>query len=292
MVKRIIGLVQMRMSSDPALNVRKAIRMVETLAARGAQVVCLPELFRSRYFPQTEQKSNFRLAESVPGPTTDVFCAVARRSGVVIVLPLFERASARHYHNAAVVVDADGSLAGVYRKMHVPNEPRYRERFYFAPGDLGFGVHQTRYGRIGVLICWDQWFPEAARLSALGGAQILFYPTAIGSGPSESKREVEGDRASWELIQRSHAVANGIYVAAVNRVGREGKIWFWGNSFVCGPGGEILTHPAGRKEEILLAPCDLSKIGERRRHWPFFRDRRVDAYRPILSRFLKGDAPR
>ena len=289
-MKIALGLIQMDAGTDPDKNLGKTIERIETAAKRGARVVCLQELFRSRYFPQSEDSRNFKLAESVPGPSTDALGAVARRKRIVIIASLFEKRSAGIYHNTAVVIDADGSIAGIYRKMHVPDDPLYYEKFYFAPGDLGFPSFQTRYAKVGVLVCWDQWFPEAARLTSLSGAQILFYPTAIGWIPKEPRTVAQKQRQAWELIQRAHAVANGVYVAVVNRVGREGKLRFWGNSFVAGPFGEIIARAGARREEILIARCDLGKIDETRQNWPFLRDRRIDAYGSIAARFLDAEA--
>lgn len=279
-----LGLVQMSCGDDPAANLAKASERIDAAAKKGAQIVCLQELFRSRYFCQSEDQRNFKLAESIPGPSSDALANLARRLGVVIVASLFERRSAGIYHNTAVVIDADGSLAGKYRKMHIPDDPLYYEKFYFTPGDLGFPSFQTRFAKVGVLVCWDQWFPEGARLAALSGAEILFYPTAIGWIPKEPRAVALNQRQAWELIQRSHAVANGVFVAAVNRAGREGKIKFWGHSFVAGPFGEIIASAAGERDEIVLANCDLSKIEETRQSWPFLRDRRVDAYGLLQAR--------
>jgi N-carbamoylputrescine amidase len=277
----------MSAGDDLPANLDKAVERVATAAKKGAQIVCLQELFRSRYFCQSENHKNFDLAESIPGPTTDALSALASEQEIVIVASVFERRSAGVYHNTAVVIDADGSIAGIYRKMHIPDDPLYYEKFYFTPGDLGFPSFETRYAKVGALVCWDQWFPEGARLAALSGAQILFYPTAIGWIPNEPRAVAQQQRAAWELIQRSHAVANGVYVASVNRVGREGRIKFWGHSFVAGPFGEIVAHAGGEREEILLAKCDLGKIEETRQSWPFLRDRRIDAYAPLLSRMLE-----
>lgn len=279
-----VGLIQMSTTTDPSANLSKAVERAEAAAKKGAQIVCLQELFRSRYFCQSEDQRNFKLAEAIPGPTTDVLGAVAREKEIVIVASLFERRSAGIYHNTAVIIDADGAIAGTYRKMHIPDDPLYYEKFYFTPGDLGFPSFQTRYAKIAALVCWDQWFPEGARSAALAGAQILFYPTAIGWIPNEPRAVAQTQRNAWELIQRSHAVANGVFVASVNRVGREGKIKFWGHSFVAGPFGEIVAHANGEREEILLAECDLGKIEETRQSWPFLRDRRIDAYGSLLSR--------
>jgi len=280
-----IGLVQMSCGATPTENLAIAMARIEAAAKKGAKIVCLQELFRTRYFCQSEDQRNFKLAETIPGPSTDALCAVARQRKVVIVASLFEKRIAGIYHNTAVVIDADGSIAGKYRKMHIPDDPFYYEKFYFTPGDLGFPSFQTRYAKIAVLICWDQWFPEGARAAALSGAQILFYPTAIGWIPSEPRAVARNQRNAWELIQRSHAVANGVYVASVNRVGREGKVNFWGSSFVAGPLGEVIAH-GGEREEVLIAVCDLGKIEETRQSWPFLRDRRIDAYGSLLTRSL------
>ena len=281
-----VGLVQMSAGADIGANLAKASARVEAAAQKGAQIVCLQELFRSKYFCQSEDHRNFRLSETIPGPTTDALSEVAQRNGVVVVASLFEKRTAGIYHNTAVVIDADGSIAGKYRKMHIPDDPLYYEKFYFTPGDLGFPSFQTRYAKISALVCWDQWFPEGARSAALSGAQILFYPTAIGWIPHEPPAVAQNQRSGWELIQRSHALANGVYVAAVNRVGREGKIKFWGRSFVAGPFGEIVAQAGGEREELLIAQCDLGKIDETRQAWPFLRDRRIDAYESLLSRAI------
>lgn len=282
-----LGLIQMSAGDNPAANLEKALERIASAAKKGAQIVCLQELFRSRYFCQTENHANFKLAESIPGPTTEALGALASEHTIVIVASIFERRAAGIYHNTAVVIDADGAIAGIYRKMHIPDDPLYYEKFYFTPGDLGFPSYQTRYAKVGALVCWDQWFPEGARLAALGGAEILVYPTAIGWIPNEPRAVAQQQRAAWELIQRSHAVANGVYVAAVNRVGREGKIKFWGNSFVAGPLGEIVAQAGGEREEVVLARCDLGKIEETRQSWPFLRDRRIDAYASLTSRTLE-----
>jgi N-carbamoylputrescine amidase len=282
-----LGLIQMSAGDNPAANLEKAFERIASAAKKGAQIVCLQELFRSRYFCQTENHANFKLAESIPGPTTEALGALASEHAIVIVASIFERRAAGIYHNTAVVIDADGAIAGIYRKMHIPDDPLYYEKFYFTPGDLGFPSYQTRYAKVGALVCWDQWFPEGARLAALGGAEILVYPTAIGWIPNEPRAVAQQQRAAWELIQRSHAVANGVYVAAVNRVGREGKIKFWGNSFVAGPLGEIVAQAGSEREEVVLARCDLGKIEETRQSWPFLRDRRIDAYASLTSRTLE-----
>ena len=284
-----LGLIQMSAGDNPAANLRKAVERVGAAAKQGAQVICLQELFRSRYFCQSENHKNFRLAESIPGPTTDALSALAAEREIVVVASVFERRSAGLYHNTAVVIDADGAIAGKYRKMHIPDDPLYYEKFYFTPGDLGFPSFQTRYAKVGALVCWDQWFPEGARLAALSGAQILFYPTAIGWIPNEPRAVAQRQRAAWEMIQRAHAIANGVYVAAVNRVGREGRIKFWGHSFVAGPLGEILAQAGGEREQVLLARCDLGKIEETRQSWPFLRDRRIDAYEALSARAVEDN---
>jgi len=281
-----VALVQMSCAANPGANLAKAVQRIEAAAKKGAKIVCLQELFRSRYFCQSEDHRNFNLAEAIPGPSTDALGELARRKKIVIVASLFERRAAGIYHNTAVVLDVDGSIAGLYRKMHIPDDPLYYEKFYFTPGDLGFPSFQTRYAKIAVLVCWDQWFPEAARAASLAGAQILFYPTAIGWIPNEPRKAAQHQRHAWELIQRSHAIANGVFVAAANRVGSEGKIRFWGGSFVAGPLGEVVAHAGDKREEILLANCDLKKIDETRQSWPFLRDRRIDAYGALLTRSL------
>jgi N-carbamoylputrescine amidase len=284
-----LGLVQSRCGLDPNENLQQAIVRVREAKAKGAQIVCLPELFRSQYFCQTEDHRHFELAEPVPGPGTEALASVAAELGVVIIASLFERRAEGLYHNTAAVIDADGGYLGKYRKMHIPDDPQYYEKFYFTPGDLGFRAWDTRFGRIGVLVCWDQWYPEAARLTALSGAQILFYPTAIGWLPAEKAEHGAQQQAAWETIQRSHAIANGVYVCAVNRVGHEGDpaggLEFWGGSFVTDPGGRVLAK-ASQDEEVLIATCDLSKVDASRTHWPFLRDRRIDAYQDLTKRYL------
>ena len=282
-----LGLIQMSAGESPEANLAAVLPRIRAAARKGAQIICLQELFRSRYFCQIEDQRNFKLAETIPGPSTEALEKVARETKTVIVASLFEKRSAGIYHNTAVIIDADGSIAGKYRKMHIPDDPLYYEKFYFTPGDLGFPSFQTRYAKLGVLVCWDQWFPEAARLMALGGAQILFYPTAIGWIPKEPRAVAQTQRSAWEVIQRSHAVANGVYVAAVNRVGREGKLRFWGHSFVAGPFGEIIARAGGERDEIIIAKCDLNRIEETRQSWPFLRDRRIDAYGSLQSRFIE-----
>jgi N-carbamoylputrescine amidase len=286
-----IAAVQMRCTSDAGNNLAAAQKFIRKAARSGARVVCLPELFRSLYFCQTEDHSNFELAEAVPGPTTEALANLARELGIVIVGSVFERRAAGVYHNTAVVLDADGSLAGKYRKMHIPDDPLYHEKFYFAPGDLGFQAIETKCGRVGTLVCWDQWYPEAARLTALQGAVVLVYPTAIGWHPREKKKWGASQLSAWQTMQRSHAIANGVYVAAVNRVGHEGLkkggIEFWGSSFICDPYGRVLAEARKDPEEVIIAECDPSVIETARQHWPFFRDRRIDAYTPILERTLE-----
>jgi N-carbamoylputrescine amidase len=285
-----IGLIQMLCTSDPVANMAIAMDRVRDAAAQGAQIICLPELFKTLYFCQSEDHANFSLAEKVPGPTTERLGALARELEVVLIAPLFERRAPGVYHNTAAVIDADGTYLGKYRKMHIPDDPLFYEKFYFAPGDLGFQAWDTRYGRIGVLICWDQWYPEAARLTALHGARILFYPTAIGWHPSEKAKLGESQHNSWETIQRGHAIANGVYVAAVNRIGHEGEapegIEFWGASFACDPSGTVLVKGSYDKEETLVMSCDLKSVDTMRTHWPFLRDRRLDAYGDITRRYL------
>ena len=284
-----LGLVQSRTGDDPEANLRTAMDGVREAAGRGAQIVCLQELFRSKYFCQTEDHKFFDLAEPVPGPSTERLGALAAELGVVLVASLFEKRAEGLYHNTAAIIDADGSYLGKYRKMHIPDDPQYYEKFYFTPGDLGFRSWDTRYARIGVLVCWDQWYPEAARLTAMSGAQILFYPTAIGWLPPEKAEHGAQQQSAWETIQRSHAIANGVYVCAVNRVGHEGPadggIEFWGGSFVSDPGGRILVK-GGTGPEVLTAECDLGKVDVSRTHWPFLRDRRIDAYGDLTRRYL------
>ena len=285
-----VGLVQMSCAVDPNENLEKAVWRTREAAAQGAQIVCLQELFRSQYFCREENAELFALAEPVPGPTTETLGRIARELGVVVIASLFERRAAGLYHNTAAVIGSDGEIAGLYRKMHIPDDPLYFEKFYFTPGDLGFVNFDTRFARVGVLVCWDQWYPEAARLSSIQGAQILFYPTAIGWHPAEKEQYGAAQVDAWRTIQRSHAIANGIYVAAVNRVGHEGPagggLEFWGSSFVADPFGGIIAEASSNKEEILIAECDPHRIEEVRRNWPFLRDRRVDAYAPILKRWL------
>jgi N-carbamoylputrescine amidase len=290
--QRRLGLVQLRMTPDAADNLARAIGGVERVAAAGAQLICLPELFRTPYFCQIEDARNFDLAESVPGPTTAALAEVARRLGVVLIAPVFERRAPGVYHNSAAVLDADGALLGLYRKLHIPDDPGYYEKFYFAPGDLGVPVFATRFGKIAVLICWDQWFPEAARLAALRGAEIIFYPTAIGWHPREKTGNGVAQRAAWQTVQRGHAIANGVYVAALNRTGCEPDpaggegLEFWGSSFVCDPQGVVLAEAGADEEKILLAGVSTAHLETVRRNWPFLRDRRTDAYAGLDQRWL------
>lgn len=286
-----LGLLQHACVAQPEPNLTKTLQLAEQAARQGAQIICTQELFRSQYFCQSEDHEQFKLAEPIPGPTTEKFQKLAKKFGVVVVASLFEKRASGLYHNTAVIIDADGSMLGMYRKMHIPDDPLYYEKFYFTPGDLGFRVWETRFGRIGVLICWDQWYPEGARLTAMKGAEILFYPTAIGWHPKEKAEYGTNQHGAWEVIQRSHAVANGCYVAAVNRIGLETPIGgdgieFWGQSFVAGTSGQILAKATADREQVLVVPVDLSKVDVTRTHWPFLRDRRVDAYGDITRRFI------
>ncbi|HUJ08968.1 MAG TPA: carbon-nitrogen hydrolase [Verrucomicrobiae bacterium] len=281
-----VGLVQMRCTARPMENMREGLALVESAANRGAQIVCLPELFRSLYFCQTEDHRQFALAEPIPGPTTKALSNLARKRRITIIGSIFEKRSAGVYHNTAVIIDAWGKILGKYRKMHIPDDPLYYEKFYFTPGDLGFQSFTTKPASIGALVCWDQWYPEAARLTALKGAQIIFYPTAIGWHASEKRRFGQAQYDAWMTIQRAHAIANGVFVAVPNRVGVEGTVQFWGGSFVCDPFGQIVIQAGHDKEEVVLARCDLRKIERTRQHWPFLRDRRVDAYQGITNRLL------
>jgi N-carbamoylputrescine amidase len=280
-----VGLVQLTAEDTPAANVRKTLPRIEEAAAKGAKIIGLQEMFTTKYFCVTQDPKNFDLAEPIEtGPSVTELAKAAKRLGVVIVAPLFEARGSEVYHNTAAVIDADGTVLGKYRKMHIPQDPGFEEKFYFTPGDLGFRTWKTAHGDIGVLICWDQWYPEAARLTALGGAQILFYPTAIGWLPEEKAALGHAQHNAWETVQRGHGVANGCYVAATNRVGTEGRTQFWGQSFVSDPYGEIVARASIEKEEVLLADCDLVKQREFRRIWPFFRDRRIDAYGDLTRR--------
>ncbi|MEI7775262.1 MAG: carbon-nitrogen hydrolase [Verrucomicrobiota bacterium] len=288
-----VGLIQMHCGADVQANLSKAIERTRQAASQGAQIICLQELFSSVYFCQVEDHKYFSLAEEIPGPSTQLFANLAKELGVVIIASLFERRAAGLYHNTAVILDADGTYMGKYRKMHIPDDPLFYEKFYFTPGDLGFRAWDTRFGRIGVCICWDQWYPEAARLTALHGAQILFYPTAIGWHPSEKQQYGVRQHSAWETVQRGHAIANGCYVVAPNRVGHEAPdggdgIEFWGQSFVADPSGQILHRGSVDQEEIIVAEVDLDSVDTQRTHWPFLRDRRIDAYQGIEQRYL-GD---
>jgi N-carbamoylputrescine amidase len=289
--KTRIALVQMRCGAKPEENFSRAVQFIRDAAKNGAQIICLPELFRSQYFCQSEDHANFAFAEEVPGPTTTTLAEVAREKSIVLIASLFEKRGAGVYHNTAAIIDADGKFLGKYRKMHVPDDPLYHEKFYFAPGDLGFQAWKTQRGNIGVCICWDQWYPEAARLTALRGAEILFYPTAIGWHPSEKEKYGVAQHSAWETIQRSHAIANGCYVAVANRVGHErpaggAGIEFWGQSFVAAPSGEIIAKGSVDREEVVMADVEWSKVDEHRTHWPFLRDRRIDAYAEIGKRMI------
>jgi len=295
--KFTVGLLQMSANSDPDKNLQRAIDKIHQAAARGAQVVCLPELFQTQYFCQREDSALFDLAEPVPGPTTDKLSVLARQLRIVLIASVFERRAAGVYHNTAVVFDADGTLRGRYRKMHIPDDPLYYEKFYFTPGDLGFQAFDTAAGRVGTLVCWDQWYPEGARLTALQGAHVLFYPTAIGWHPAEKAEFGEAQHDAWRTIQRAHAIANGVYVAVVNRVGHEtgdirgnaapgAGLEFWGGSFLCDPFGRVIAEGSHDKEEILTGEVDLRALEEVRRNWPFLRDRRIDSYAPITNRMI------
>jgi len=292
-----VGLLQMQCSPDPDENLEKAITQVREVAKRGAQVICLPELFRTQYFCQREDADLFDLAEPIPGPTTEALAKVARKEKVAVVASVFEKRAPGIYHNTAVTIDADGATRGIYRKMHIPDDPLYYEKFYFTPGDLGFKAFDTRFGRVGTLVCWDQWYPEGARLTALQGAHVLLYPTAIGWHPAEKAQFGESQHDAWRTIQRAHAIANGVYVAVVNRVGHEtGNIRgnqaagpgleFWGGSFFCDPFGKVLSEASHEREEILIGEIDLKALEDVRRNWPFLRDRRIDSYSGITHRFL------
>jgi N-carbamoylputrescine amidase len=292
-----VGLVQMSCSPDPDVNLDRAADRVRDAAREGAQIVCLPELFRTQYFCQREDVQLFDLAEPIPGPSTERLSAIAREEGVVVIASLFERRAPGLYHNTAAILQTDGSLAGIYRKMHIPDDPLYYEKFYFTPGDLGYRAFDTAVGRIGSLVCWDQWYPEGARITALQGANVLFYPTAIGWHPAEKEEYGTAQYDAWQTIQRAHAIANGVYVAGVNRVGKEhGDIRgnraegpgleFWGGSFLADPFGRVVTQASHDSEEILIGEVNLKHLEDVRRNWPFLRDRRIDSYEPIVHRFL------
>jgi N-carbamoylputrescine amidase len=292
-----IGLVQMSATPEPAENLQRAMEFVRQAAARGAQIVCLPELFQTQYFCQREDSTLFDLAEPIPGPATERLGKLAKQLGVVLVASLFEKRAAGVYHNTAVIFDADGSVLGLYRKMHIPDDPLYYEKYYFTPGDLGFRAFDTHVGRVGTLVCWDQWYPEGARLTALQGAHVLFYPTAIGWHPAEKAEFGDSQHDAWRTIQRAHAIANGVYVAVVNRVGHEtgsirgrsapgAGLEFWGGSFLCDPFGRVMAEASHDKEEILIGEVDLKHLEDVRRNWPFLRDRRIDAYAGVTSRLI------
>ncbi|MBI4427803.1 MAG: carbon-nitrogen hydrolase [Ignavibacteriales bacterium] len=291
-----VGVVQMRTTMDSRENFRHAVSWIEQAAGKGAQVICLPELFKSQYFCQSEDPKMFDLAEPIPGPTTEAIGDLVKKLNVVVITPVFERRAAGLYHNSAAVIDADGTIVGTYRKMHIPDDPSYYEKFYFTPGDLGFHAFDTRFARVSTLICWDQWYPEGARISSLLGASILFYPTAIGWHPREKAQFGKAQRDAWQTVQRGHAIANGIYVAVANRTGLEklssnsDGIEFWGSSFICDPQGVVLAEASVHKEEILISEVDLDHLEDIRRNWPFLRDRRIDAYQGITARFL--DTPK
>ena len=290
-----VALLQLGFSDNVNDNLKKAVSWVDKAAKKGAHVICLPELFRTQYFCQKEDAAIFDLAETIPGPSTDAMKKAAKKNKVVVVVPIFEKRAAGVYHNSAVIIDADGSVAGLYRKMHIPDDPAFYEKFYFTPGDLGFKSFETKYGKIGTLICWDQWYPEGARLAALQGASILFYPTAIGWHPHEKEKYGKAQFESWQTVQRGHAIANGVYVTAVNRIGHEITVpgtpglEFWGSSFICDPQGVILAQGSVDKEEIVMAEVDLSHIEDIRRNWPFLRDRRIDAYGDIQKRVIDSE---
>jgi N-carbamoylputrescine amidase len=283
-----VGLVQMSCSSDVKQNMNKAIKGVRDAASKGANIVCLQELFTSLYFCDVEDYENFKLAESIPGASTDVLSALAKELGVVIIASLFEKRTQGIYHNTTAVLDADGTYLGKYRKMHIPDDPAYYEKFYFTPGDLGYKIFQTKFAKIGVLICWDQWYPEAARLTALMGAEVLFYPTAIGWATAQDQATNDEQFNAWQTIQRSHAVANGVHVVSVNRVGLEqnGAMKFWGGSFVSNPFGRLLSQASHDQEEVMVVEIDTQKTDSYRTHWPFMRDRRIDSYGDIVKRFI------
>lgn len=291
--KFTVAVLQMSFGKNVDNNLKKAAAWIEKAARKKANVICLPELFKSQYFCQTEDIENFNIAESIPGPSTQTISKIASKYGVVVIVPVFEKRAIGLYHNSAAIINTKGQIAGIYRKMHIPDDPTFYEKFYFTPGDLGFKSFNTKYGKIGTLICWDQWYPEGARITALKGANILFYPTAIGWHPHEKEEHGKAQYESWLTIQRGHAIANGVYVAAANRVGLEKQtkdsagIEFWGQSFISDPQGVVIAQASTNKEEILMAEIDLSRIEYIRRNWPFLRDRRIDAYGDISKRFLE-----
>ena len=284
-----IGIVQMSCSSNPEENLTKAIKKIREVAAKGAQIVCLQELFRSLYFCDVENYDNFKLAEAIPGPSTEALSGVAKELGVVIIASLFEKRAEGLYHNTTAVLDADGHYLGKYRKMHIPDDPGYYEKFYFTPGDMGYKIFETKFAKIGVLICWDQWYPEAARITTLKGAEMLFYPTAIGWHKDQDDPTNDEQYQAWQTIQRSHSVANGVPVISVNRVGSEGEMNFWGGSFITNSFGRVLYKASHKEEEIHVESLSMSSSNEYRTHWPFLRDRRIDSYQPITKRFLDED---
>ena len=292
-----IGLIQMACGPDPDQNLARALERLREAGSKGAKVICLPELFRTQYFCQREDPSLFDLAEPIPGPTTQAIAETARTTKAVVIASIFEKRAPGIYHNTAVTIGSDGTILGIYRKMHIPDDPLYYEKFYFTPGDLGFRAFPTEEAKIGTLVCWDQWYPEGARLTALRGAEVLFYPTAIGWHPAEKQAYGKAQHDAWRTIQRSHAIANGVYVAAANRVGQENGnirgnsapgagLEFWGASFICDPFGVVLAEASHDREEVLIGEADLAKLEDVRRNWPFLRDRRIDSYAPITQRFL------
>jgi N-carbamoylputrescine amidase len=291
MSKVKVGIIQMSCVKDKDINFQKAVQKIKEAAAKGAQIICLQELFTSLYFCDVEDYENFLLAESIPGPSTESLQGIAREHQVVIIASLFEKRAQGIYHNTTAVIDADGKYLGKYRKMHIPDDPAFYEKFYFTPGDLGYKVFETKYAKIGVLICWDQWYPEAARITSLMGAEILFYPTAIGWSTAQDLTTNEEQYNAWQTIQRSHAVANGVHVVSVNRVGFEqnGAMKFWGGSFISNPFGKILYQAGHEAEEVIVHEIDTDKTDSYRTHWPFMRDRRIDSYQPITQRYIDGD---
>ena len=286
MSKVKIGMVQTACSSNIQANMDNTVKYIREAATKGAQIICLPEMYRTLYFCQTQDYEQFKTAETIPGPSTDTFAKIAKEYGVVIIAPLFEKRADGLYHNTIAVIDTDGSIAGIYRKMHIPHDPGFEEKFYFTPGDLGFKTFKTKFGTIGTLICWDQWYPEAARLTAMKGAQIIFYPTAIGWDAKEPDNIKPSQLDAWKTIQRSHSIANGCYVCAVNRIGTEGDLQFWGNSFISNPMGQVIHSTTHEKEEAVVIEVDLAEIDDTRTHWPFFRDRRIDFYGDLTKRFM------
>jgi N-carbamoylputrescine amidase len=286
MTKVKIGTIQMHCTNDKNLNIEKVVNQIKATALQGAQIVCLQELFSTLYFCDVEDHDNFNLGETIPGPTTDLLCKAAKENNVVIIASLFEKRAAGLHHNTTAIIDADGSYLGKYRKMHIPDDPGYYEKFYFTEGDLGYKIFNTQFAKIGVLICWDQWYPEAARITALMGAEILFYPTAIGWADSQDESTNQEQYSAWQTIQRSHAIANGVHVVAVNRVGKEGNMQFWGGSFVSNPFGTLLYLASHNQEESKVTEIDLHESAYYRTHWPFLRDRRIDSYQPITKRYI------